>query len=178
MTPSTIADGVVVNLAYILEVDGQVVAQTEADDALEYLHGAQNIVPGLEAALAGKKVGDKMSVTLAPEDAYGEYDPDDVDELPREDLAHMTDLETGMAIEVEDEEGDVYVAFVREITPETVTIDFNPPLAGKTLTYHVEVLSVREATEEEITHGHVHGMMWMDDEEDWDDDDYEDDDDQ
>jgi FKBP-type peptidyl-prolyl cis-trans isomerase SlyD len=176
MTPNSIADGVVVTMAYILEVDGQVIAQTENDDALEYLHGAQNIVPGLEAALTGKKVGDKMSVTLAPEDAYGEYDPDDVDELPREELAHMTDLEAGMAIEVEDEEGDVYVAFVREITAETVLIDFNPPLAGKTLTYHVEVLSMREATEEELQHGHVHGMMWMEDEE-WDDDDYDDDDD-
>jgi FKBP-type peptidyl-prolyl cis-trans isomerase SlyD len=181
MTPNLIADGVVVSLAYSLEVEGQVVAQTEADEPMEYLHGAENIVPGLETALTGKKLGDKMSVTLEPNDAYGEYDPEDIDEIPREDVAHMEDLEVGMAIEVEDEEGDIYVAFVRDIGAEVVTIDFNPPLAGKTLTYHVEVVGLREATEEELQHGHVHGMDWMeddewDDDEDWDDE-YEDDDD-
>jgi FKBP-type peptidyl-prolyl cis-trans isomerase SlyD len=170
MTPQTIADGVVVSLMYKLEVEGDVVAETEPDEPMEYLHGAENIVPGLEAALSGKRLGDKLSVTLAPDDAYGEYDPDDIDEIPREDVAHMDDLEVGMVIEVEDDEGDVYLAFVREIGDETVTLDFNPPLAGKTLTYHVEVIGLREATEEELRHGHVHGMH------DYDEDDFDDED--
>lgn len=170
MTPQTIADGVVVSLMYKLEVEGDVVAETEPDEPMEYLHGAENIVPGLEAALSGKRLGDKLSVTLAPDDAYGDYDPDDIDEIPREDVAHMDDLEVGMVIEVEDDEGDVYLAFVREIGDETVTLDFNPPLAGKTLTYHVEVIGLREATEEELAHGHVHGTH------DYDEDDFDDED--
>lgn len=173
---NTIADGVVVSLKYTLEVDGETVVQTDADEPMEYLHGAENIVPGLEAALTGKKLGDKLSVTLTPDQAYGEYDPDDTDEINREDVAHMDDIAIGTAIEVEDEDGDVYVAFVREIRDETILLDFNPPLAGKTLTYHVEVIGLRDATEEELQHGHVHGMDWLDDEDDdWEDYDDEDD---
>jgi FKBP-type peptidyl-prolyl cis-trans isomerase SlyD len=175
--PEKIADGVVVSLKYILEVEGETVAQTDADEPMEYLHGAENIVPGLEAALTGKKLGDKMSVTLSPDQAYGEYDPEDIDEIDREDMAHMDDIEVGMAIEVEDEEGDVYVAFIREINDESIVLDFNPPLAGKTLTYHVEVIGLRDASVEELQHGHVHGMDWMEDE-DWDEDDLEDYDDE
>ena len=166
MNPNTIADGLVVSLAYTLEVDGEVVAQTEPGEPMDYLHGAENIVPGLEAALNGRKLGDKLSVTLAPDDAYGEYDPEDIDEIPREDVEHLEDLEVGMVIEVEDDEGDVYLAFVREIGDETVTLDFNPPLAGKTLTYHVEVVGLREADDEEMAHGHVHGMYIDEDEDD------------
>lgn len=176
MAGETIADGVVVSLSYTLEVDGEVIAETEAGDPMEYLHGAENIVPGLEAALAGKRVGDKLSVTLAPDDAYGEYDPEDIDEIERGDLEHLTEIEVGMAIEVQDEEGDIYVAFIREISDKMITLDFNPPLAGKTLTYNVEVLETRPATEEEIQHGHVHGMDWLEDDEDWDDEDFEDED--
>jgi FKBP-type peptidyl-prolyl cis-trans isomerase SlyD len=170
MSAQPIADGLVVSLKYKLEVDGDIIAETEADEPMEYLHGAENIVPGLEAALTGKYLGDKMSVTLTPDQAYGDYDPEDIDEIPREDVAHMPDLEVGMVIEVEDEEGDVYLAFVREIGDENVTLDFNPPLAGKTLTYHVEVVGLRPATEEELAHGHVHGDSF-------DDDDYDDEDD-
>ncbi len=170
MNPTTIADGVVVSLAYTLEVDGEIVAKTEPGEPMEYLHGAENIVPGLEAALTGRQIGDRLSVTLSPDEGYGEYDPEDIDEIPREDVEHLEDLEVGMVIEVEDDEGDVYLAFVREIGDETVTLDFNPPLAGKTLTYHVEVLGMRQADEEELAHGHVHGMF-MDVDDDFDDDD-------
>lgn len=168
MSSEIIADGVVVSLAYQLEVDGEIVAQTEPGDPMEYLHGAENIVPGLEEALTGKRKGDKMSVTLTPDQAYGEYDPDDIDEVPLADVGDMEmgELEVGMVLEVEDDEGDVYLAFVREIGDETLVLDFNPPLAGKTLTYHVEVLDLRPATEMEIEHGHVHGALWDEDEED------------
>lgn len=169
MAVNTIADGVVVSLAYTLTVDGQVIAQTEDGEPMEYLHGAENIVPGLEAALAGKKMGDKFSVTLAPEDAYGEYDEDDIEEIDSAELP-AEDLEIGMPLEVEDEEGYLYLAFVREINPDTVVLDFNAPLAGKTLTYDVEVIGLREADEEELAHGHVHGYNdyyeYMDEDED------------
>lgn len=169
MTVDTIADGVVVSLAYTLTVDGQVIAQTEDGEPMEYLHGAENIVPGLETALTGKKVGDKFSVTLDPEDAYGDYDEEDIEEI---DIAELPaeDLEVGMPLEVEDEDGYLYLAFVREINADTVVLDFNAPLAGKTLTYDVEVVGLREADEEELAHGHVHGYHdfyeYMDEDED------------
>ena len=165
MAVERIEDGVVVSLAYVLTVDGEEIARTEPGETMDYLHGAENIVPGLEAALADKKVGDKLSVTLEPGDAYGEYDEDNIEELDREDVPQADELEKGMVIEVEDEEGFVYLAFVREVTGETVTLDYNPPLAGKTLTYEVEVLAIREADDEELAHGHPHSLGDEDDEE-------------
>lgn len=158
MTTDKITDGVVVSLSYVLTVDGQVVSQTEADEPLEYLHGAENIIPGLEAALVGKRVGDKVNVTLPPDDAYGEYDEDEIEEIDRDEMPEAEILEEGMLVEVEDEDGFVYVATVTSLTDDTVTLDFNPPLAGKTLTYDVEVLSIREANEDELAHGHPHSL--------------------
>ena len=169
MAIERIEDGVVVSLAYVLTVDGDEIARTEPGETMDYLHGAENIVPGLEAALTGKSVGDKFAVTLEPDDAYGEYDEENVEELDREDVPQADELEKGMVIEVEDEEGFVYLAFVREVTPETIVLDYNPPLAGKTLTYEVEVLSIREADDEELAHGHPHGLGGEDDEDDYDD---------
>ncbi len=160
-----ITDGMVVSLNYVLTVDGETVAQTEDGDPMEYLHGSEEILPGLEAALGDKQVGDKFSVTLAPEDAYGEYDDEDVEEIDREDIPNVDELEVGMVVEVEDEDGYAYMAQVREIGDKVVVLDFNPPLAGKMLTYEVEVLAVREATEEELDHGHAHGE-WTDEDED------------
>ncbi|MEO8392785.1 MAG: peptidylprolyl isomerase [Chloroflexota bacterium] len=152
-----ITDGLVVSLNYVLTVDGETLAQTDADDPMEYLHGAEEILPGLERALDGKQVGDKFSVTLQPEDAYGEYDDEDVEEIDRADIPNVEELEVGMVVEVEDEDGYAYMAQVREIGAKIVTLDFNPPLAGKTLTYDVEVIAIREATPEELEHGHSHG---------------------
>lgn len=169
-----ITDGLVVSLNFTLTVDGETLAKSEAGDPMEYLHGAEEILPGLEAALAGKQVGDKFSVTLAPEDAYGEYDDEDVEEIDRADIPNADELEIGMSVEVEDEDGYAYPAEVVDMTETLVTLDFNPPLAGKTLTYDVEVLGIREATAEELEHGHAHGDGWEDDEDgDWEDADEE-----
>ncbi len=159
-----ITDGVVVSLNYVLTVDGEKLAQTEAGEPMEYLHGAEEILPGLEAALTNKQVGDKFSVTLSPEDGYGDYDEEDVEEIDRADIPNADELEVGMEVEVEDEDGFTYTAEVIELTPEVVVLDFNPPLAGKTLTYDVEVVGVREATAEEREHGHAHGAGWEEDE--------------
>ncbi len=160
-----ITDGQVVSLNYVLTVEGEILAQTEAGDPMEYLHGAQEILPGLETALEGKQVGDKFSVTLAPEDAYGEYDEEDVEEIDRADIPNVEELEIGMVVEVEDEDGYAYMAQVQEIGAKVVVLDFNPPLAGKTLTYDVEVIAMREATEEELEHGHAHGEDWDEEDE-------------
>lgn len=159
-----VTGGKVVSLNYVLTVDGETLAQAEAGEPMEYLHGAQEILPGLEAAIDGKLVGDKFSVTLEPEDAYGEYEDEDVEEIDRADIPNADELEAGMAVEVEDEDGFTYTAEVIEVTPEIVVLDFNPPLAGKTLTYDVEIVGLREATAEELEHGHVHGDHWEEDE--------------
>lgn len=151
----TITNDRVVSLNYILTVDGEVVTETDGEP-MQYLHGAEEILPGLEAALTGKQVGAKFSVTLQPEDAYGDYDEDEVEEIDREDIPNVDELEVGMDVEVEDEDGYAYPAQVVKITDKVVVLDFNDRLAGKTLTYDVEVVSIREATPEELEHGHTH----------------------
>lgn len=177
MTIEKIRDGVVVSLAYTLMVDGEEVDRAESDEPLEYLHGAENIVPGLEDALTGKKVGDKISVTLKPEDGYGEYDEEDVEVVERDEIPDADMLRQGMVIEAEDEDGNSTLGVVREITNGKIVLDFNPPLAGKTLTYNVEVLGLREADREELAHGHPHGLhAHFHDDEDWDDEDWDDED--
>lgn len=175
MALDKIADGLVVSLAYVLKVDGEEVDRAEHDDPLDYLHGAENIIPGLESALTGKRVGDRLQVTVSPADGYGEYDEDEIEELDRSELPESGTLEPGTLVELEDEDGFVYLATVTEVTTDTVTLDFNPPLAGKTLHYDVEVVAIREATPEELDHGHVHGADFDDYDDDYD---YEEDDDE
>ncbi len=153
-----ITDGMVVSLAYVLTVDGEEVERTEASSPLEYLHGADNIIPGLEAALTGKQAGDRVHVTLPPDEAYGEYDEDEIEEVDRSDMADAGPLEVGTLVEVEDEDGFVYLATIADINDDVVTLDFNPPLAGKTLTYDVQVVALRPASEIELDHGHPHSL--------------------
>lgn len=140
-------------LAYTLTVDGEVVEVVERADPIEYLHGAQNIVEGLEIALEGKGPGDSFEVTVAPEQGYGEYLEDDIEAFPSTEFDNLSELEVGMELEMVDEDGDVAEAVIMEITPDEVVLDFNPPLAGKTLSYTVEVVDVRPATEEELEMG-------------------------
>lgn len=173
-----VGDGMVVSLAYTLMVDGEEVAKATAAEPLEYLHGANEILPGLESSLEGKKVGERVDLTLAPDDAYGTYDPENIEVVDRADIPDADQFEIGMVVEVEDEDGFSYMAHVKQMSADTVELDFNPPLAGKTLNYIVDVIGVRPATEEELMHGHAHGADWSEeDEEDWEefDDDVEDD---
>jgi FKBP-type peptidyl-prolyl cis-trans isomerase SlyD len=165
MTVAKIEDGLVVSMAYVLTVDGEEVDRADANEPLEYLHGAENIVPGLENALDGKGIGDKISVTVPPGDAYGEYDEDEIDEFDLDEFDDAEKLEPGMVVEMEDDDGFVYVGAVVEITGDTVVVDFNPPLAGKTLHFDVEVLALREADPEELDHGHPHSLADFYDEE-------------
>jgi FKBP-type peptidyl-prolyl cis-trans isomerase SlyD len=158
MAVDKIAEGVVVSMTYVLTVDGEEVGRANAEEPLEYLHGAENIVPGLEAALDGKAVGDKVNVTVPPEDAYGYYDEDEVDEFDLEDIPGGEALEPGMMVEVEDDDGFIYTGTVMEVTEDSIVVDFNPPLAGKTLTFDVQVVGLREADAEELDHGHPHSL--------------------
>lgn len=173
MALERIEDGVVVSIAYVMTVDGKEEERVTADDPLEYLHGAENLVPGLENALAGKQVGEKFTITISPDEAYGDYDEEDIETISRSDVPGGETLTPGMEVELEDEEGYLYDAVVREVTDETVVLDFNPPYAGKSLTYEVEVVALRPATEEELEHGHPHGMFDEYDEDDYDEEDEE-----
>lgn len=140
-------------LAYTLIVDGQTVETVDREAPIEYLHGAQNIVEGLETALEGRVAGDTFEISVDPEQGYGEYLEDDIETVPASEFDDLGELQVGMELEMVDEDGDVVEATVMEITPDEVVLDFNPPLAGKTLHYSVEVVGVREATDEELEMG-------------------------
>ncbi len=177
----TIRDGAVVSLAYTLKLqNGEVIDYSEVDEPLEYLHGADNIIPGLEKELTGLQVGAEKDVRVNPAEGYGEYDPDDVEVVERQALPRNIEMKLGMVLAIRDDEGNLSEAYVREIAPDSVTLDFNHPLAGQPLFFSVQVIGVREATPEEVEHGHPHGVE-MDEDDDFDDDfdeDYEDFDDE
>lgn len=152
-----IAKDRVASLEYRLHLgDGKIIDSSEPDDLLVYLHGHEEIVPGLEKALEGKKVGDSLKVEVPPEEAYGEYDPEGVEEVPREDFPAEMELEAGGLVSATDDEGDEVDFLVKEVKGDKVVVDFNHPLAGKTLHFEVTVKEVREATAEELEHGHAH----------------------
>jgi FKBP-type peptidyl-prolyl cis-trans isomerase SlyD len=165
----TIQNDKVVSLALTLHVDGELVEQYDAQDPFEYLHGAENVVPGLEAALQGRKAGDKLTVTVPAAEGFGEYDPEDFETFAKDEIG---DAEVGMAVVLEDEDGYLFEGMITEIVGDTVKVDFNPTLAGKTLNYQIEVLAVRDADEEELEHGHAHGAEtdWEEEDEEYEED--------
>jgi FKBP-type peptidyl-prolyl cis-trans isomerase SlyD len=154
-----ISPGKVVKLDYELkDSDGQ---QLEDDGAqLEYLHGGYGgIFPKVEEALEGKAVGDEMTLTLEPDDAFGEYDADLLRVEPRERFPEA--VEIGMRFEgvPGEREDEALIYTVTDVTPETVVVDGNHPLAGERLWFRAKVSGVRAATQEELKHGHVHGDL-------------------
>lgn len=156
MPPQRIEEDVVVELQYKLWADGELVEESEGDDPLVYLHGHDNIIPGLERELTGLQLGDEKDISVEPDDAYGERDPENVEVVERDELPLDFEPTEGMVLEVQDEDGNVYVAQVEAIDGDTVTLDFNHPMAGKQLRFHVRVTGLREPSEEELDHGHVH----------------------
>ena len=156
--PQTIGAGKVVALSYTLRDEGgDELDSADAADPLYYLHGAQNIVPGLERALEGKSTGEKVSVTVPPEEAYGPRQGGGPQTVPRDAFPPGVEVEEGMAFTVENEQGDELDLWVVGLEKDTVLVDLNHPLAGVTLCFEVEVLSVRDSTAEERHHGHPHG---------------------
>lgn len=154
----SVGDGRVVAIAYTLRVDGEVVDEASAEDPVEYLHGAMNIVPGLEMALTGARPGDRIQVSVPPEQGYGDYDPNDIEWFPREEFEDDGDLVVGLMLTVEDDDHELYDVTVAELSDEAVALDFNPPLAGKTLAFDVAVVAVREADELERELGFPRGL--------------------
>ena len=154
----TITERKVVSIHYKVAdaANAEVIDSSEGSNPMIYLHGAQNIIPGLEQALEGKAVGDELEVTVEPADAYGEYSEDRVQQVPIEAFQDMEKIEPGMMVTADSDEGQINLV-VTEVDETTVTVDANHPLAGKALTFDVKVEAVRDASEEEIEHGHVHG---------------------
>jgi FKBP-type peptidyl-prolyl cis-trans isomerase SlyD len=135
--------------------EGTVLDSSDGREPLTYLHGEGNIVPGLEKALVGKQAGDEVKVTVTPEEGYGVRDESNIRNVPRRRLPEGK-IEPGMRLRLQTNEGEM-PALVTAVRGDYVTIDANHPLAGMTLHFEVKVVEVRDATEEELAHGHVHG---------------------
>lgn len=147
----------VVSIHFTLKNDeGTTLESSKGGQPLAYIQGVGQMIPSLESALEGKQKGDKIKVSLAPEQAYGERNEEIVQVVPRAEFAAIEDLEVGTEIEADGGAGPV-VFTVTEIRDDEVVIDGNHPFAGMTLHFDVEVMDVREATDEELDHGHVHG---------------------
>jgi len=153
---NTVEDGQVVSMEYSLWVDGQVVDSSEGSEPLEFLAGHGNIISGLESRMRGMQVGESQDVDVRAADAYGEYDKEAVMDVPRKEFPADMPLEPGVELSVRDDSGESRYARIGEVGPETVRLDFNHPLARKDLKFNVKVVGLREPTEEDLAHGHVH----------------------
>jgi len=151
-----VEDKKVVQFLYELKDEQQTVLESTEGEPVAYLHGSNNMMAGLENALSGKAVGDKFSVTLAPEEAYGERVEGSVQRVPAKHLQGAKKWKPGMIATVQTEQGQRQVTVVK-VGKFMVTVDSNHPFAGKTLIFDLEVVDIRDASDEEMAHGHAHG---------------------
>jgi len=152
-----VVENAVVTIDYTLkDNDDVLIDSSENVGPLAFLFGAGNVIPGLEAALLGKKEGDEVQANISPENAYGERQEDMQQQVPKELFGGIDNIEMGMQFQSETDQGPVMVTVVK-IEDEMVTVDGNHPLAGVDLNFDVTIRGVREATAEELEHGHVHG---------------------
>ncbi|WP_017937271.1 FKBP-type peptidyl-prolyl cis-trans isomerase [Zestomonas thermotolerans] len=153
-----IAANKAVSIDYTLTNDaGEVIDSSAGGAPLVYLHGAGNIIIGLEKALTGKQPGDELDVTIEPEEAYGEYSAELVAVLDRSLFEGVDELEVGMQFHASAPNGGMQIVTIRDIDGDDITVDGNHPLAGQRLNFKVKVVAVRDANPEEIAHGHIHG---------------------
>lgn len=157
-----IAKNTVPSVSYVLTVDGKVVDQAKKEAPLSFIFGVGGMIPGFESNLDGLETGNTYDFTLSPEEAYGEYNKDALVDLPKStfsvDGKEQEDLLViGKVIPMQDQNGNPLNGTVIEIIEDTVKMDFNHVLAGKSLHFAGEVVEVREASKEELEHGHVHG---------------------
>lgn len=148
----------VVQFHYVLKDEsGKEIESSKGNDPLAYLHGYKNTLVGLEKAFEGKEAGDSFSATLQPEEAYGERNEDAIQRVPVKHLQGAKKWKAGMTAAVQTEQGQRQVTVVKA-GKFMATVDINPPLAGKVITFDVDVVDIREATADEIEHGHAHGV--------------------
>ena len=147
----------VVLMHYTLKNDtGDVIDSSDGADPLPFLQGHGNIIPGLESALEGSKVGDKLDVSIKPEEGYGERMKDAIQEIPSSALKGVEEVKVGMQLQSQDKDGNAFLVNVTKIEDDKITVDANHPLAGQTLHFSVSIESIRKAEAEELSHGHVH----------------------
>lgn len=152
-----ISDKMVVTIDYTLKDDNGTVLDSSTEGNFAYLHGANNIIPGLENALTGKSAGDEVDVSVSPAEGYGEHNETMIQAVPRDMFDSEQEIQVGMQFHAQSPEGEMIVVTVTDIEGEDITVDGNHPLAGVNLNFGVKVIDIREASEEEIEHGHVHG---------------------
>jgi FKBP-type peptidyl-prolyl cis-trans isomerase SlyD len=151
-----IQNGKVVSFSYTLkDSEGNILEQTDKNEPMQNLHGNQNIIPGLERELEGLKVGDSKSVKVEPQDGYGEYNEEMTFKVPKQNFPPDVTLEPGMEFQTQTENGPMVIV-ITEVNDEEVVVDANHPMAGETLHFDVVIDEVRDATEQEKQHGHVH----------------------
>lgn len=157
-----IEDKKVVSFHYTLTNDkGEQLDSSRAGEPMSYLHGSRNIIPGLEKEMTGKSAGDEFQATIAPAEAYGERNEANVQRISTKHFKDPAQLQPGVFVTLQTQQGPVQAVIVK-VGRFNVDVDTNHPLAGQTLTFDVEVTEVRDATEEEISHGHVHGPGGVD----------------
>lgn len=136
---------------------GEELESSNGGEPMAYLHGAENIVPGLERQMVGHKVGDTFEATVPPDEGYGVRDPASSQAVPRGSFPSDVPIEVGAQFTAEAPDGSMMPVWVTAVDDKSVTIDRNHPLAGETLNFKIEVVSLRDATREEVAHGHPHG---------------------
>ena len=151
-----VAKDMVVSMEYELTVDGEVLDSTDAGDPIEFIQGYENIIGGLEKAVEGMAIGESKEVFVKAAEAYGEYDADGFVEVPKAEFPEDIPMEVGVEISVTNDDGEEMTAYIEEVSVESITLNFNHPLAGKDLNFKVKIVAIREATAEELEHGHVH----------------------
>lgn len=152
----TVQDNIVVSMDYVLRVDGEQIEKTEPEHPVQFIQGMGQIIPGLERELYGMRVGDSKNVDVTPQDGYGVLDEEAYAEIPREEFPDDIPLEPGTEILLRDDEDEEQEAYIISITDDIVHLNLNHPLAGKELDFTVTVVALREASEEELLHEHVH----------------------
>ena len=152
-----IGKNAVVTLNYTLKDDDGAVIDESKDNSFLYLHGAGGIIPGLENELEGKSKGDSLSTRVNPEDGYGERDESMVQVVPRDMFEEGHPVEVGVQFHAQSPEGHMITVTVTKVEDAEVTVDGNHPLAGMALNFDIDVVDIREATQEELDHGHAHG---------------------
>jgi FKBP-type peptidyl-prolyl cis-trans isomerase SlyD len=149
----------IVAFEYTLTDDqGNVIDKSEGRGPLAYLHGRGGIIPGLEEALEGKTSGDELKVTVPPEKGYGARNDGLLNRVPKEAFKGQLEFELGLQFPVQDQAGNQRLVTIVHIEEDAVVLDANHPLAGVDLTFDVKIIEVRDATEEELSHGHSHGQ--------------------
>ena len=148
----------IITISFILkDTDGNIIEATTKERPFSFISGGNQILPKLEENIGEMLIGSKRTVVLSPEEAYGVYDDTAIQEINRSEFPEDTDIQEGMTFIADAPDGQQLPFVIKSIVGENITIDFNHPLAGQTLSFDVELLTLRDATIEELSHGHAHG---------------------